>query len=95
MADKKSKIEEVAAEGVSVAVTHETPAEADKTSVPNALDAEANQPPVRTNRPDVPIAQSLGSGAGAHEPRVLDKEVAGIAVDADGLDADGHFVGKP
>lgn len=47
-------------------------------------DAEANDPPVRTNRPDVPIVQRLGVGAGDHirpEP------------DAD-FDADGRFVGE-
>lgn len=31
-------------------------------------DAEANDPPVRTNRPDVPIIQRLGVGAGEHTP---------------------------
>ncbi len=44
------------------------PANADKTSAPNDNDAKANQPPVRTNRPDVAIAQVLAVGAGAHEP---------------------------
>lgn len=52
----------------TVTTTDVTPAEADKTSAPNANDAKANQPPVRTNRPDVPIAQVLTSGAGAHTP---------------------------
>lgn len=95
MAESKSnKIEEVSAAG-GVTVTTETPAEADKTSNPIPNDAEANQPPVRTNRPDVPIAQVLGAGAGAHEGRELDHEVEGVPVDADGIDADGRYVGEP
>ncbi|MCB0865818.1 MAG: hypothetical protein KDB58_08900 [Solirubrobacterales bacterium] len=82
-----------------VTVTEETPAKADTTSAPVPNDAEANQPPVRTNRPDVPIAQVLAAGAGAHEGRELDHEVdvdgAKVAVDADGIDADGRFRGEP
>lgn len=50
-----------------VTVTHEMPANADKTSNPIPNDAEINQAPVRSGRPDLPIAQVLGSGAGAHE----------------------------
>ena len=72
--------DEVAATAGSVTVTHETPADADKTSAPNANDAKPNEPPVRTSRPDVPIAQSLGSGAGAHKP-----------VDDPNIGADGRF----
>jgi hypothetical protein len=48
--------------------TESTPAEADKTSVPNALDAKGEQPPVRAQKPDTPIAQSLAAGAGEHTP---------------------------
>ncbi len=70
--------------------------EADKTSAPTAtVDAEPNDPPVRTNRPDVPILDSLAVGAGATEARVLDHEVEGIEVDENGLDADGRFQGEP
>ena len=76
-------------------VTEETPAEADKSSTAGPNDAKPNDPPVRTNRPDVPIAASLAAGAGAHEGRELDHEVDGVAVDADGLDADGRFHGEP
>jgi hypothetical protein len=94
MAESKSKIEEVSGAS-SVTVTTETPAKADETSNPIPNDAEANQPPVRTNRPDVPIAQVLAAGAGAHEGRELDHEVDGVAVDSDGIDADGRFVGTP
>src|SRR5690349_15684657 len=73
-----------------------TPAEADKTSVPNGLDGKPNDPPVRTNRPDVPIAGSLVAGAGAHEPRVIDQTTAeGVEVDKDGFDRDGRFQGVP
>ncbi len=45
-----------------------TPAEADKTSMPNAMDAESEDPPVRAGRPDTPIAQTLAAGAGEHTP---------------------------
>ncbi len=93
MTETKIKDQEVVS--VSQTVTEATPAEADKTSVPNALDAKSNQPPVRTNRPDVPVAQTLVEGAGAHNPRALDHEVDGVAVDADGIDADGRFIGAP
>lgn len=92
MADSKIKDQEVVS---AQTVTEATPAEADKVSEPNANDAKSNQPPVRTNRPDVPIAQTLVAGAGAHQPRVLDKEVDGVEVDSDGLDRDGRFVGVP
>ena len=81
-----------------VTVTEETPAKADATSAPIPNDAKANQPPVRTNRPDVPIAQVLAAGAGEHEGRELDHvvEIEGVeyAVDADGIDADGRFRGE-
>lgn len=94
MAD--SKIKDAEAPEVSVGtVTTATPAEADKTSANNALDAKPNDPPVRTNRPDVPIAGSLIEGAGKHEPRVLDHEVDGVEVDKDGLDRDGRYQGAP
>ncbi len=65
---KEKEFDEVVGPAAAVTVTHETPAEADKTSAPVDNDAKANDPPVRTNRPDVPIAQVLASGAGAHEP---------------------------
>lgn len=93
MAESTKKIDD---SGVSTApvgaesTTTATPAEADKTSVPNALDAKPNDPPVRTNRPDVPIAQVLVSGAGAHDERVLNDD----GVDQDGFDRDGRYVGK-
>ncbi len=57
--------------------TTETPAEADETSLPNALDAKPDDPPVRAASPDVPIAQTLAAGAGAHtppDPKLFDKE---------------------
>lgn len=89
MAAKKDQIEEVTQEVGVGSVTTATPAEADKTSNPVNNDAKANQPPVRTNRPDVPIAQSLVAGAGAHEGRELNDD----GVDKDGIDADGRVVG--
>ena len=76
-------------------VTTATPAEADKVSEPNASDAKANQPPVRTNRPDVPIAQVLSAGAGEHKGRELSSEVEGVETDADGFDREGRFIGEP
>ena len=90
-----NKIEEVEAVApAATTVTTATPSNADKTSNPVDNDAEANQPPVRTNRPDVPIAQTLAAGAGAHEGRELETrkgfEGGEVEVDADGLDADGR-----
>ncbi len=45
---------------------------ADKTSAPGPYSgegaAEINDPPVRTNRPDVAIVGTLATGAGAHVP---------------------------
>lgn len=95
MATKTEKqINEDAPAGVE-STTEVTPAEADKTSnaVPN--DAKSNEPPVRTNRPDVPVAQVLVAGAGAHEGRDINKEIDGVAVDKDGIDRDGRFHGQP
>jgi hypothetical protein len=66
---KKGIVEgEVIGVPVVQSTTEETPAEADKTSAPVPNDAKPEQPPVRTVRPDTPIAQSLAAGAGAHEP---------------------------
>lgn len=48
-------------------VTMETPAEADKSSEPTPNDAKLVDPPVRSARPDVGIAQALGAGAGEHK----------------------------
>lgn len=48
--------------------TEATPAEADKTSMPNALDAKPEDPPVRAAKPDTAIAQTLTAGAGEHTP---------------------------
>lgn len=39
---------------------------ADKVAGPYIEDAEPNDPPVRTNRPDVPVLNVLGTGAGEH-----------------------------
>jgi hypothetical protein len=57
--------------------TDKTPAEADKSSLPNAMDAKPEDPPVRASKPDTPIAQTLTAGAGEHtppDPDVYDKE---------------------
>jgi hypothetical protein len=56
---------------------------ADQTSNPVHNDAEPNDPPVRTNRPDTPVLTTLAVGAGAHEA-VSDPEI----------DVDGRFVPK-
>jgi hypothetical protein len=43
-------------------------APADKTSIPGPEYPPIDRPPVSTTRPDVPIAQSLITGAGKHMP---------------------------
>ncbi len=48
--------------------TEVTPAEADESSLPNAMDAKPEDPPVRASKPDTPIAQTLAAGAGEHMP---------------------------
>lgn len=48
-------------------LTAEPKRSADKSSSPGG-EAYPEDPPVRTTRPDVPIVQSLASGAGAHVP---------------------------
>ena len=75
MAQTKGNIEATnPAEGEAVATTTEaTPHPADESSQPGPYDGlELNRPPVSTNRPDVPIAESLVAGAGAPtgEPEV-------------------------
>lgn len=42
--------------------------DSDRTANAGPGDAEANDPPVRTDQPDVPVLTSLEVGAGAHEP---------------------------
>ncbi len=49
-------------------VTSDPKREADKTSYPVPNDAQLEDPPVRTARADVPIAVSLATGAGQHNP---------------------------
>lgn len=67
MADK-NKIDEHEVT-VTVSTTEATPHPADETSAPGPYeDLDVNRPPVSTNRPDVPIAQSLVAGAGAPQP---------------------------
>jgi hypothetical protein len=52
--------------------------EADRVSGPNIEDAEPLDEPVRSNRADVPVIQTLKVGAGAHVPNT------DPAFDADG-----------
>ncbi len=76
-AAKKAGVDEAAAPIGVQSVTVVMPAEADKSSVNNADDAESEQPPVRAGKPDTPIAQTLAAGAGAHDPpdpEVFDSE---------------------
>lgn len=74
MAEAKKKIDEheIAAASSVVSTTEATPSVADESSAPGPYSGadkpKVNDPPVRTNRPDVPIAQSLVAGAGAHDP---------------------------
>jgi len=53
-------------------LTSEPKREPDKTSYPTGGEAHPEDPPVRAARPDTPIVDSLGTGAGAHVPPDLD-----------------------
>lgn len=65
MAESKGNIEEHEQSAV-ISTTEETPHEADKSSQPGPYeDLDVNRPPVSTNDPETPIAQSLVAGAGA------------------------------
>ena len=67
----------VQATAVVQSTTEKTPAEADKSSLPNAMDAKPEDPPVRAAKPDTPIAQTLAAGAGEHtppDPEMFDKD---------------------
>lgn len=74
MADENPKIEEheIVSASAVVSTTDATPSVADETPAPGPYGGDGkpkiNDPPVRTNRPDVPIAQSLKAGAGEHTP---------------------------
>lgn len=81
MADKdRSGIEEneqVASSAV-VSTTTNTVSDADKSSAPGPYHPDhggpkLNDPPLRTNRPDVPIAHALSAGAGEHTPPSSDE----------------------
>lgn len=56
--------------------------QADREPGPFNADAEADDAPVRTDRPDVPIIERLAVGAGQHTPN-----------DSDVHDAAGRFIG--
>jgi hypothetical protein len=73
MAESKIKEGEAIGPPLVQSTTESTPAEADKESIPNAMDAKAEDPPVRASRPDTPIAQTLAAGAGKHTPPDPDK----------------------
>lgn len=70
MAESKDKIKDGPDVGVAAvqSITEATPAEADRSPLPNAMDAKTDDPPVRSGKPDVPIAQVLAAGAGEHTP---------------------------
>jgi hypothetical protein len=77
MAESKIKEGEPAGPPGVQSTTTVTPAEADRTSMPNAMDAKNEDPPVRTSSPDTPIAQTLAAGAGEHtppDPKLFDSE---------------------
>ena len=68
MAESKGKITEHEQSAVT-STTTETPHPADETSGPGPYEGlEVNRPPVSTNDPEQPIAQSLVAGAGAPSP---------------------------
>ena len=68
MAQTKGNIEEQAVAAV-VTTTEATPHPADESSQPGPYDGlEVDRPPVSTNDPQQPIAQSLVAGAGAPTP---------------------------
>lgn len=80
MADKKQKQQsnrgidehDLASSSAVASTTEATPSVADESSAPGPYSGadkpQVNEPPVRTNRPDTPIAQSLVAGAGQHDP---------------------------
>jgi hypothetical protein len=69
MADNNQiKEGEVVGAPIVQSTTEATPSPADETSMPNHQNTETEQPPVRTARPDTPIAQTLAAGAGEHTP---------------------------
>lgn len=68
MAESKGKIEEQEVASV-VTTTEATPHPADESSQPGPYEGlEVQRPPVSTNDPQTPIAQSLVAGAGAPTP---------------------------
>lgn len=56
--------------------------EADKVPGPFTGDADLHDPPVRSNRPESELVETLAVGAGRHEPP-----------DDDEFDADGRYIG--
>lgn len=69
MAESKGKIEEHEVGVAVVSTTEATPHPADESSQPGPYEGlEVNRPPVSTNDPQQPIAQSLVGGAGAPTP---------------------------
>ena len=90
MAQTKGNIEEQEVVAV-VSTTEDTPHEADESSAPGPYEGlELNRPPVSTNRPDVPIAQSLVAGAGAPtgEPEFHPEEYVADNAYVSGADKD-------
>jgi hypothetical protein len=64
----KIKEGEVVGPPLVQSTTEATPSPADETSMPNHLNTENEQPPVRTSKPETAIAQTLSAGAGEHTP---------------------------
>src|SRR3954471_1466726 len=67
-ASKQIKEGDVVGPPLVQSTTDATPSPADETSMPNHLNTETEQPPVRTGRPDTPIAHVMAAGAGEHTP---------------------------
>lgn len=71
MANEKqssAKKDDAIKDGPHGTVTHVAPSADDQTSFPGPGEAKPDQPPVRTTEADTPIAQTLATGAGAHQP---------------------------
>ena len=60
-------VEQVEGDGVVAPPVAELK-QADAVSGPTVVDAEVEDYPVRTGRPDQPVAVTIASGAGAHTP---------------------------
>jgi hypothetical protein len=81
MAQSKAKQQEEALRTEAYPVTEEAPAQDDQV-VAVIGDAGPEDSPVRTQRPDQPIAAVMAGGVGSHKP-----------ADPDKFDRDGRYIG--